>query len=257
MTSGDFNGDGADDLSVGAPCESVGSILCAGQVWTIYGSPTGLTSNGAQAWNQDTKGILGIAESLEYLSWTQRSGDFNGDGYADLAVSAPGATQEINIIPGSAAGLTAAGDQLGTGYWETLTSGDFNGDGTGDLAAGCFPCGTGGFVRVWPGSASGLDLANATEWSQDSPGIGEVGEVGDAFGGALASGNFGYGVEDDLAVGAFDEELQGLMEVGIAHSIFGSPSGLTAAGSQLLKEKPPVEFDLYGYSLNGEEDISH
>ena len=49
----------------------------------------------------------------------------------------------------------------------------------------------------------------------------------------------------------------GLLEVGLAHSIFGSPQGLKGAGSQLLKEKPPVQYDLYGYSLNGEQDISH
>jgi hypothetical protein len=150
-----------------------------------------------------------------------------------------------------------AGDQLASGYFEPMTSGDFNGDGRSELAAGCFSCGTGGFVRVWPGTASGLDLANYTTWSQDSAGIGDQSESGDGFGNALAAGDYGLGPEDDLAVGAFDEEINGLLEVGLAHSIFGSAQGLKGAGSQLLKEKPPVQYDLYAYSLNGEQDISH
>jgi hypothetical protein len=259
LTSGDFNGDGADDLSVGATCESFGSLACPGQVWTIYGSPSGLTATGAQKWNQDTAGIKGIAESFEYFSWDQTTGDFNDDGYEDLAVAAPGASREINLLYGSSSGLTATGNQFSTGglFWESFASGDFNGDGRSDLAAGCFDCGTGGIVRTWAGSASGLDLAHPTDWTQDSPGIGDHVEMGDGFGGALASGGFGKGPEDDLAVGAFDEGRSGLFEVGIVHAIYGSAGGLTGTGSQLLKEKVDTQYDLYGYSLNGAEDESH
>jgi hypothetical protein len=45
--------------------------------------------------------------------------------------------------------------------------------------------------------------------------------------------------------------------VGLAHAIYGSGSGLTGTGSQKLKEKTDIQYDLYGYSLNGAEDLSH
>jgi hypothetical protein len=85
------------------------------------------------------------------------SGDFNGDGYADLAVgviledvsdlSNAGA---VNIIYGSATGLAAAGNQIWTqdsdgvaGVAEaddrfgwSVAAGDFNGDGADDLSIG-------------------------------------------------------------------------------------------------------------------------
>jgi hypothetical protein len=259
LASGDFNGDGSDDISVGALCESFGSLGCPGQVWTIYGSPGGLTATGAQKWNQDSTGIKGIAESLEYFSWDQATGDINGDGYEDLVVAAPGASREINFIYGSASGLTATGNQLSTGglNWESLVSGDFNGDGLADIVAGCVDCNTGGVARAWSGMASGIDLVNFKDWSQDSPGVGDAVEMGDGFGAALASGDFGKGPQDDLAVGVPDEGRSGLFEVGLAHAIYGSASGLTGTGSQKLKEKTDIQYDLYGYSINGAEDLSH
>src|SRR5262245_47426234 len=84
--------------------------------------------------------------------------DFNGDGFADLAVSAPGEdfppytdAGAVHVIYGSLAGLNAAntqiideahlvipggisGYQIGARFGEVLAWGDFNGDGYDDLA---------------------------------------------------------------------------------------------------------------------------
>src|SRR5215212_8760125 len=46
LAAGDFNGDGTDDLGVGAPFESVGRTFLAGAVSALYGSGGGLTTAG-------------------------------------------------------------------------------------------------------------------------------------------------------------------------------------------------------------------
>ena len=74
------------------------------------------------------------------VSKTSGRPDFNGDGFADLAV---GAYEAVHVLYGSAVGLIAAGNQLwnqdspgieGLGFGQSLAVGDFNGDGFGDLA---------------------------------------------------------------------------------------------------------------------------
>jgi len=58
----DFNGDGFDDLAVGAPFEDVGGALGAGAVNVLYGSAAGLTGAGSQLFTQDSPGVPGVAE---------------------------------------------------------------------------------------------------------------------------------------------------------------------------------------------------
>ena len=57
----DFNGDGFDDLAVGAAFEDLGGVLDAGAVNVLYGSAAGLA--GGQLFPQDTPGIPGVAEA--------------------------------------------------------------------------------------------------------------------------------------------------------------------------------------------------
>jgi FG-GAP repeat len=65
---------------------------------------------------------LGWLLGVTSLAWSQTLGDFNGDGFADLAIGVPGEdigdfpsiyedAGAVNVLHGSAAGLTAAGDQ--------------------------------------------------------------------------------------------------------------------------------------------------
>ena len=59
----DFNGDGFDDLAIGAPAEDVGATTDAGAVNVQYGSATGLPGPGGQLFTQDSPGVGGTAES--------------------------------------------------------------------------------------------------------------------------------------------------------------------------------------------------
>jgi len=56
----------------------------------LVGSPGGLTGTGSQLWSQDSSGIADQAEDGDRLGSALAAGDFNGDGSADLAMSAPG-----------------------------------------------------------------------------------------------------------------------------------------------------------------------
>ena len=58
MATGDFNGDGFDDLAVGRADEDVGAVADAGTVNVLYGSATGLISTGNQLWTQNSGGVL-------------------------------------------------------------------------------------------------------------------------------------------------------------------------------------------------------
>jgi hypothetical protein len=90
VAAGDYNGDGYDDLAVGVNGEDLSTSAEAGAIHVLYGSSgPGLTSSGNQLWHQDISGIQSVAESDEWFGDALATGDFDGDGYDDLAVGVP------------------------------------------------------------------------------------------------------------------------------------------------------------------------
>jgi hypothetical protein len=85
----DFNGDGYADLAISAVLEDIDAIVDAGAVHVLYGSATGLTATGNQFWHQDSPGIAEGAEEGDRFGDALAAGDFNGDGFADLAIGVP------------------------------------------------------------------------------------------------------------------------------------------------------------------------
>ena len=187
-------------------------------------------------------------------------GDFNGDGFADLAVSAPGESVgvvedagAVHVIYGSlTGGLSSTGSQLwhqdrpgiqdsaetSDFYGDVLTTGNLNGDAFADLIVGVPDEGIGarsdaGAVNVIYGSAGGLDAAGSQFWHQNSAGIEEDPEASDRFGVALATGDLNNNGADDLAVGVSGEDVGSAADAGAAAVIYGTGSGLTSTNSQL------------------------
>jgi hypothetical protein len=268
---GDFNGDGFADLAVGVPYEDVGRIRDAGAVNVLYGSGTGLQADGTggpddQFWTQNSPGIAGDgAEANDQFGSVIGAGDFNGDGFADLAIGVPyedfGLVKDagaVNVLYGSPTGLQADGtgapddqfwnqsstdvagdgaeafDQFGVG----LAPADFNGDGFTDLAIGVpnegLPGAKGaGAANVLYGSSSGLQAIAPDDqfWSQDSPDVKDHAEVADAFGATLIGGDFNGDGFADLVIGVLLEEGSQATNAGAVNVLYGSASGLQADGT--------------------------
>ena len=151
----DFNGDGWSDLAVGVPGEVYGRGVQyddAGGVHVIPGASGGLTDVGNSFWSHN-RSLVGSPAHDQAMGIALATGDFDGDGYADMAVGMEEATLTgaVQIIYGTAAGLDEADNQLLTQddfscswcdvemndlFGRALASGDFDGDGYDDLAIG-------------------------------------------------------------------------------------------------------------------------
>lgn len=124
----DYNADGRDDLGIGHPGAQI-QTLGVGAVSVLYGSIGGLVVANHQYIHQDYVDGYGEIESNPDLPGTLQdgdhfgssltSGDFDADGYSDLASGVPG--KDLNNINGtgmavamygSSSGLTAIGSQI-------------------------------------------------------------------------------------------------------------------------------------------------
>ena len=262
LVAGDFNGDGVYDLAIGVPHEDLETQPDAGMVQVLYGLyGTGLTLTGNQYFHQDVSGIPGVLEEGDLFGYSLAAGDFDNDGYDDLAVGAPyedagGVSNAgyVTIIFGNAGGLDASQTQdwlkddvsgirePDDFFGRVLAVGDFDGDGFDDLAVGTPGDDLGavsnaGSVDILFGSSSGLTTrATDDHWHQDRSGIPGTAEEYDAFGASLAVGDFDDDGYDDLAIGVPYEDLGSptVDQAGYVHVLYGSSVGLAATDSDAL-----------------------
>ncbi len=111
LASCDFNGDGFDDLAVGVPYEDYGSGDNGGIVQIYYGTGSGLPPSGDTFFAQSTAGVPGDVESGDAFGWSLACGDFDADGFDDLAVGAP--NEAWGEVPHSASTPASARSRKG------------------------------------------------------------------------------------------------------------------------------------------------
>lgn len=278
---GDFNKDGYDDAVIGVPGKDRGASADAGSVTILYGYRGGLRGKGSKVLTAASKGVKGKVEPFANLGWSLAVGDFNGDGYDDVAVGAPGSggagnydSGAVHIFYGGKSGVTASGNQRidqsmakvagsresGDGFGTSLAAGDFNNDGRDDLAVG-IPGKTvngqiaAGAVEIFSGSRSGLVLTSGVVVTQAKGRVAGDPLTDNVFGTSLAAADFNGDRRDDLAIGAPGEAVSGQTAAGRVHVLYGTKAGLdpsrTANFSQASKgiKSKPEAGDEFGMSL--------
>lgn len=226
--AGDLNGDNFPDVAIGAAgrCEQ-GTLSSLGQVLIYHGSASGLGSH--PDWT--------VEEShCESIGGTEVAGggDFNGDGFDDLAVGWPNNSEvlplagRVEVFFGSATGLRAQpawarhGTLGGAVLGKRLVVGNVNADGYDDLAIASPSEVHPGQVFLYLGSPTGLEATPA--WTMTSQIISS-----ESLGEGLSSGGDVNGDGfDDLVVGE-PHWTDGTGYEGRAHLFLGGLTGLQAA----------------------------
>ena len=273
--AGDVNGDGIDDILIGASGDDDGGTD-AGQVYLFFGKKTGwamdtnLSAANASFWGEKAGDFAGNSVA--------GAGDVNGDGYDDLLIGAyqnddTGSNAgQTYLIFGKSSGWamdkdlsTADASFLGEVTVDYAGSaiaggGDVNNDGYDDILIGAYSNDEGGLgagqTYLILGKSSGwsidtsLSKANASFWGENA---------GDLSGCSLAmKGDVNADGYDDILIGAYSNDEIGL-DAGQTFLVLGRSSGwamdikLSMADATFLGENAG---DFSGYSVANDGDVN-
>ncbi|TAH34960.1 MAG: hypothetical protein EYC70_14280 [Planctomycetota bacterium] len=218
----DFNNDGYDDLVIGVPDEDIGSIADAGAVHVLYGSASGPILSGFQTWSQDASGVNDSCEAYDRFGYSLACGDFNNDGYDDLAIGVP--YEDIVI----------------TWLFEYTDA---------------------GMVQVLYGGPGGLSASGNSWYTEGSFGTSNLDDY-DNFGFSLAAGNFDRPESgDDFAVGAPNEDIGSIVDAGAVFVIYSSQGKGQYVSNEILSQDmsdvpdTAEAYDHFGYTLAASHNL--
>jgi uncharacterized protein (DUF2147 family) len=273
-SAGDVNGDGLDDLIIGAARANPSGRLGAGRSYVVFGKKTGnvvelSNVSGGIGGFLINGGAPGDRSGISVSS----AGDVNGDGLDDLIIGADGADTsgkleagrsyvvfgkktgnvvELSNVSGGIGGFLINGEEAVSYSGISVSSaGDVNGDGLDDLIIGAY--GADSDNRSEAGRSYvvfGKKTGNVVELSQVSAGTGGFainGEVSGDYSGisVSAAGDVNGDGLDDLIVGADGVDPSGKLEAGRSYVVFGKKTGNVVELSQ-------VSAGTGGFAINGE-----
>jgi large repetitive protein len=234
--AGDVNGDGYDDIIVGAYVYDSGM----GRAYVYHGSAAGIASTA-------TCTLDGTVASAYFGFSVSGAGDVDGDGYDDVIVGAYRGNS-VYLFHGSASGVatTATSTLSGSGSfgYSVSDAGDVDGDGYDDVIVGAYShYSYPSTAYVHHGSASGVATTAVTTLSGDSA-------FGYSVAGAGDVDNDGY---DDVIVGAYahSDSTASNGQVYVHH---GSASGVATAATTTITGTTWSGY--LGKSVDGAGDVN-
>jgi hypothetical protein len=256
----DFDGDGKGDVATSAALATVAGQPRSGQVVVLHGTSTGVSGARRTVIGQNSAGVTGTPERFDGFGSALAHGDFDDDGYDDLAVGTPweGVSGDaeagmVTLLWGSPAGLTGKGSLVladpaaHTHDWwgYSLAAGDFDADGTTDLAVGSDRATVhvlaGGVDRSGPrGAWYALDAPLVTERGGYEPRAPEL-HAGDVTGDGAT----------DLVVNGYRPEATHPYTDNLL--FLGGASGLRSDGHQELR--PGVDTTVADIDRDGFADV--
>ena len=292
---GDINGDGIDDIIVGARYATQDTLLDVGEAYVVFGRNGGFTSpiefsslNGIDGFT-----ILGESEDAYTGTSVSSAGDINGDGMMDIMIGAPNAlsdtthTGAVYVVFGRNTGFPSEfhlSSLDGTNgfkipglrkddYTGASVSfiGDFNKDGMDDIIIGApsasviSPDGHSGEVYVIFGNNTGFAHPFDLTTLDGTNGFAIQGQNDYDYCGNSVSGAGdvnGDGI-DDIIFGAPTASPNGNVHAGETYVVFGTEtilsSGFSLAnidGNNGFAIQGSTAYDYSGISVSGAGDVN-
>ena len=288
--AGDINGDGLEDIIIGADYADPSGVL-SGEAYIVFGSTATFAASFDLSSLDGTNGltVTGVTANDLLGKAVSGAGDVNDDGYGDFLVAAPtadpngtdsGAVAVVFGAATSASSITAssldgtngfvingvaAGDRLGT---SVADAGDINGDGFADIIVGAHLSDTNGTdagaAYIVFGKASGFSAILDLSTLDGANGLTINGiAAGDYAGRAVAgAGDVNGDGFDDVLIGAPKASPNGT-DSGEVYIIFGAASGLGSVfelsnldGINGLTLAGIAADDFTGVSVEGAGDVN-